>query len=103
MGTGLNRKNAAEFSFFLAVPTMAAAAGYKLYQLIKDPVQLEMLSDNLLLLIIGNVVAFFVAMVAIRFFIDFLTRYGFRAFGFYRIIVGGILLILLIAGVNVSV
>jgi undecaprenyl-diphosphatase len=71
--------------------------------LIKDPVQLEMLSDNLLLLIIGNVVAFFVAMVAIRFFIDFLTRYGFRAFGFYRIIVGGILLILLIAGVNVSV
>jgi undecaprenyl-diphosphatase len=82
---------------------MAAAAGYKLYQLIKDPVQLEMLSDNLLLLIIGNVVAFFVAMVAIRFFIDFLTRYGFRAFGFYRIIVGGILLILLIAGVNVSV
>lgn len=102
MGTGLNRKNAAEFSFFLAVPTMAAAAGYKLYQLMKDPIQLDMLSDNILLLIVGNVVAFLVAMVAIRFFIDFLTRYGFRAFGFYRIIVGGILLILIVAGVNVS-
>lgn len=102
MGTGLNRKNAAEFSFFLAVPTMAAAAGYKIYQLLKDPVQLDMLSDHILLLIIGNLVAFLVAMLAIRFFIDFLTRYGFKAFGYYRIIVGGILLILMVAGVNVS-
>ncbi|QRX63773.1 undecaprenyl-diphosphate phosphatase [Dysgonomonadaceae bacterium zrk40] len=102
MGTGLNRKNAAEFSFFLAVPTMAAAAGYKLYQLLKDPVQMDMLSDHFLLLFIGNLVAFLVAMLAIRFFIDFLTRYGFKAFGYYRIIVGGILLILIVAGVNVS-
>ncbi|HPD87347.1 MAG TPA: undecaprenyl-diphosphate phosphatase, partial [Proteiniphilum sp.] len=93
---------AAEFSFFLAVPTMAAAAGYKLYQLLKDPVQMDMLSDHILLLIIGNLVAFLVAMLAIRFFIDFLTRYGFKAFGYYRIIVGGILLILMVAGVNVS-
>ncbi|HCC86216.1 MAG TPA: undecaprenyl-diphosphate phosphatase [Porphyromonadaceae bacterium] len=103
MGTGLNRRNAAEFSFFLAVPTMAAAAGYKLYQLMRDPLQLDMLADHLLLLIIGNLVAFLVAMVAIRFFIDFLTKYGFRAFGFYRIIVGGVLLILILAGVNVSI
>lgn len=102
MGTGLDRKNAAEFSFFLAVPTMAAAAGYKIYQLLKDPVQLEMLSDHILLLITGNLVAFLVAMLAIRFFIDFLTKYGFKAFGYYRIIVGGILLILIVAGVNVS-
>lgn len=102
MGTGLNRKNAAEFSFFLAVPTMAAAAGYKMYQLFKDPVQIEMLHDNLWLLFIGNLVAFLVAMVAIRFFIDFLTRYGFKAFGFYRIIVGGTLLILLVSGVSIS-
>jgi len=102
MGTGLDRKNAAEFSFFLAVPTMAAAAGYKIYQLLKDPVQLEMLSDHILLLITGNLVAFLVAMLAIRLFIDFLTKYGFKAFGYYRIIVGGILLILIVAGVNVS-
>ena len=86
----------------MAVPTMAAAAGYKLYQLLKDPVQMDMLSDHILLLIIGNLVAFLVAMLAIRFFIDFLTRYGFKAFGYYRIIVGGILLILMVAGVNVS-
>ncbi len=102
MGTGLNRKNAAEFSFFLAVPTMAAAAGYKLYQLMQDPVQLDMLADNILLLCVGNLVAFLVAMVAIRFFIDFLTKYGFRAFGYYRIIVGGILLILIVLDVQVS-
>lgn len=102
MGTGLNRKNAAEFSFFLAVPTMAAAAGYKIYQLFKDPQQLEMFSDNILLLIVGNLVAFLVAIVAIRFFIDFLTKYGFRAFGYYRIIVGGILLILIFTGMNLT-
>ena len=61
-----------------------------------------MLSDHILLLITGNLVAFLVAMLAIRFFIDFLTKYGFKAFGYYRIIVGGILLILIVAGVNVS-
>jgi len=102
MGTKLTRKNAAEFSFFLAVPTMAAAAGYKLYQLLKDPVSSEMLSDNLFLLLIGNVVAFIVAVFAIRFFINFLTRYGFRAFGIYRIIVGGILLVLILSGASLS-
>ncbi len=102
MGTKLNRKNAAEFSFFLAVPTMAAAAGYKLYQLLKDPVSADMLKDNLLLLFVGNMVAFIVAILAIRFFIDFLTKYGFKAFGVYRIIIGGILLILIVSGVNLS-
>lgn len=102
MGTKLTRKNAAEFSFFLAVPTMAAAAGYKLYQLMKDPVSLEMLKENIILLLIGNIVAFFVAILAIRFFIDFLTKYGFRAFGVYRIIVGGVLLVLIMSGVSLS-
>lgn len=102
MGTKLNRKNAAEFSFFLAVPTMAAAAGYKLYQLLKDPVSANMLKDNLLLLFVGNMVAFIVAILAIRFFIDFLTKYGFKAFGVYRIIIGGILLLLIVSGVNLS-
>lgn len=102
MATKLDRKNAAEFSFFLAVPTMAAAAGYKLYQLLKDPINTTMLQENMLLLIIGNVVAFLVAILAIRFFIDFLTRYGFKAFGVYRIIVGSILLILIYSGVNLN-
>ncbi len=102
MGTKLTRKNAAEFSFFLAVPTMAAAAGYKLYQLLKDPVSSEMLKDNLFLLLIGNVVAFIVAVFAIRFFINFLTRYGFRAFGIYRIVFGGILLVLILSGVSLN-
>lgn len=98
MSSKLSRKNAAEFSFFLAVPTMAAAAGYKLYKLIKDPVSSMMLQDNIGVLIIGNAVAFVVAVVAIRFFIDFLTRHGFKAFGWYRIVVGSLLIILLLSG-----
>ncbi|RNC64509.1 undecaprenyl-diphosphate phosphatase [Proteiniphilum sp. X52] len=102
MTTQLTRRNAAEFSFFLAVPTMAAAAGYKLYQLLKDPVSADLLKENMLLLVIGNVAAFAVAILAIRFFIDFLTRYGFKAFGVYRIIVGGILLVLVFSGVSLT-
>ena len=95
----LSRKNAAEFSFFLAVPTMAAAAGYKLLQLLKEPSSAAMLKENLVTLLLGNAVAFVVAVLAIRFFIGFLTKYGFKAFGYYRIVVGGILLILLATGV----
>ncbi|HHV84551.1 MAG TPA: undecaprenyl-diphosphate phosphatase [Petrimonas sp.] len=98
MSTKLDRKNAAEFSFFLAVPTMAAAAGYKLYKLIGDPLSASMLQDNIRTLIIGNVVAFVVAVIAIRFFIDFLTKHGFKAFGWYRIIVGILLIVLLLSG-----
>jgi undecaprenyl-diphosphatase len=98
MSTKLDRKNAAEFSFFLAVPTMAAAAGYKLYQLIKDPISAAMLQDNVWVLIIGNIVAFVVAIIAIKFFIDFLTKHGFKAFGWYRIIVGILLIVLLLSG-----
>lgn len=102
MTTKLSRKNAAEFSFFLAVPTMAAAGGYKLYQLLKEPASVDMLKNNLMLLLLGNVVAFIVAMFAIKFFIDFLTKHGFKAFGWYRIIVGSILLILLLSGIPLS-
>ncbi|MEI7503538.1 MAG: undecaprenyl-diphosphate phosphatase [Paludibacter sp.] len=103
MTTKLTRKNAAEFSFFLAVPTMAAASGYKLLKLVTDPTAVSMLSDNLLTLLIGNVVAFLVAMAAIKFFIGFLTKYGFKAFGYYRIIVGVVILVLLYMGVDLSV
>lgn len=103
MTTKLTRKNAAEFSFFLAVPTMAAASGYKLLKLFMDPAGKSMLHDNLLILLIGNLVAFVVAMAAIKFFITFLTKYGFKAFGYYRIVVGVAILILLFLGVDLSV
>lgn len=103
MTTKLSRKNAAEFSFFLAVPTMAAASGYKLLKLVTDPTAVSMLSDNLLTLLIGNVVAFLVATAAIKFFIGFITKYGFKAFGYYRIVVGIAILVLLFMGVDLSV
>jgi len=103
MSTGLSRKNAAEFSFFLAVPTMAAASGYKLLKLFLEPEGAAMLGENLTTLLIGNLVAFVVAMAAIKFFISFLTKYGFKAFGYYRIIVGVLILVLLLTGNDLSV
>ena len=103
MTTKLSRKNAAEFSFFLAVPTMAAASGYKLMKLETDPAGVSLLTDHLVTLLIGNVVAFIVAIAAIKFFIDFLTKYGFKAFGYYRIVVGLVLLVLMAIGVDLSI
>lgn len=94
----LTRRTAAEFSFFLAVPTMAAATGYKLLKLFLEPDGSQILLDNMSTLIIGNIVAFIVAMLAIKFFIGYVTKYGFKLFGWYRIIVGGLLLILLFSG-----
>jgi undecaprenyl-diphosphatase len=98
MSAGLSRQNAAEFSFFLAVPTMAAAAGYSLLKVVRDPALVATLSDNLQTILLGNAVAFVVAMAAIRFFIGFLTRYGFKAFGYYRIAAGLALFALLLLG-----
>ncbi|MCF2497706.1 undecaprenyl-diphosphate phosphatase [Dyadobacter chenhuakuii] len=95
---GLSRKQAAEFSFFLAVPTMAAAGGYKLLKTY-DTIQAE----DIKVLLIGNAVAFVVAMLAIKFFISFLTKYGFKIFGYYRIILGLILLGLLASGYKLDV
>jgi undecaprenyl-diphosphatase len=89
----LTRKLAAEFSFFLAVPTMAAATGYKLLKEYKN-----IHTEQIKLLVIGNLVAFVVAVLAIKFFIGFLQKHGFKLFGYYRIIVGIILLILLYTG-----
>jgi undecaprenyl-diphosphatase len=90
----LTRKLAAEFSFFLAVPTMAAATGYKLLKGYKT-----ISAEDVKLFIIGNAVAFVVAMLAIKFFIGFLQKHGFRLFGWYRIIAGIILLALILTGV----
>jgi len=103
MATKLNRKNAAEFSFFLAVPTMAAASIFKLIELLRTSNGSQVLTQNLSLLLVGNVVAFVVAMAAIKFFIDFLAKYGFKAFGYYRIIVGVFLLILIYLGIDLKI
>jgi undecaprenyl-diphosphatase len=87
----LTRRLAAEFSFFLAVPTMAAATGYKLLKGYS-----ELNAGNIRLFAIGNAVAFVVALLAIRFFIGFLQRHGFRLFGYYRIVAGLALLALIL-------
>lgn len=102
MSQKMTRKDAAEFSFFLAVPTMFGATVYKMYKLLSDG-GTEMIMNNLDTLIIGNVVAFIVALLAIKFFISFVQKYGFRAFGWYRIIVGGIILIMLLAGYELTI
>lgn len=94
----LNRKTAAEFSFFLAVPTMLAASGYKLLENYKS-----INADNINLLLFGNVVAFIVAMIAIKSFISFLTKHGFKLFGWYRIIVGVAILASYFLGVDLSI
>ena len=101
MAQKLTRKDAAEFSFFLAVPTMFAAMGYKMAKLFMDG-GLDIVVNNLSALIVGNVVAFIVALLAIKFFISFVTRYGFKAFGWYRIIVGGIIIVMLLTGHNLQ-
>ena len=92
----LTRSAAAEFSFFLAVPTMLAATVYKLYKHTKENGAFT--SEEIKLLGIGNVVAFIVALLAIKFFITFLKKYGFRVWGIYRIIVGIALLVLIYLG-----
>lgn len=97
MSQRMTRKAAAEFSFFLAVPTMFAATVYKMYKLFKEG-GTEIIMDNMVVLIVGNVVAFIVAMLAIKFFISYVQKYGFKAFGWYRIIVGGLILVWLLMG-----
>ena len=94
----LTRNLAAEFSFFLAVPTMAAATGYKLLKAWKENPELLQNKDNLIALALGNIVAFVVAMIAIKFFIGFLQKHGFKLFGWYRVIIGALLLTLILTG-----
>ncbi|MET4076185.1 undecaprenyl-diphosphate phosphatase [Hymenobacter sp. UYCo722] len=97
----LTRKAAAEFAFFLAMPTMAAAAVKDIYDYYKEAkaagtdVAHLFSAAEVKMLVLGNVVAFVVALLAIRLFVGFVAKYGFRAFGIYRIIAGGILLIML--------
>ena len=101
MSQKLTRKRAAEFSFFLAVPTMAAATGLDLLQLFIGDESVGgswATSENLMLLLVGSVVAFLVALLAMKWFVSFLTKYGFKLFGWYRIIIGTIILALLLSG-----
>jgi len=100
MAQKLTRRTAAEFSFFLAVPTMAAATALDVLELFfgSEADTNWATTDNLLMLALGCVVAFVVALLAMKWFVNFLTKYGFKAFGVYRIIVGGIILILLMTG-----
>ncbi|MCK7559198.1 undecaprenyl-diphosphate phosphatase [Chitinophaga sedimenti] len=96
----MTRSAAAEFSFFLAVPTMAAATGYKI---LKGHELLTANPENWKLLAIGNAVAFVVAMLAIKFFIGTLKKYGFKMWGYYRIVVGLAIIAILLAGYSLEV
>lgn len=97
----LTRQAAAEFSFFLAVPTMFAATAKKLLDFYKDGLAVS--SEEIKLLAFGNVIAFIVAMLAIKSFIGILNKYGFKWFGVYRIIVGGVLIILFLMGIEIAI
>ena len=103
MSQRLTRKAAAEFSFFLAVPTMFGATCLETYKLIahgEGNILLE--GNNLTLLLLGSVVAYVVAIAAIKFFISDVTRYGFKAFGWYRIVAGALILLLMACGVDLA-
>lgn len=104
MSQKLTRKAAAEFSFFLAVPTMFGATCLETYKLIAHgDGNILMEGNNLTMLLLGCVVAFIVAVLAIKFFIDYVSRYGFMAFGWYRIIVGGILILMSFCGYELTI
>ena len=103
MSQRLTRKAAAEFSFFLAVPTMFGATCLETYKMLKGG-EAAILSqgDNLQMLLLGSLVAFIVAILAIKFFINYVTRYGFAAFGWYRMVVGAIIIACGLCGVNLQ-
>lgn len=96
MQQGLSRRLAAEFSFFLAVPTMVAATGKDLWDWYQ--VNGTMASGEVKMLLLGNIIAFVVAIMAIKFFITYLQKHGFRLFGWYRIVAGIIILFLVFQG-----
>ncbi|MEJ6588485.1 MAG: undecaprenyl-diphosphate phosphatase [Crocinitomicaceae bacterium] len=100
MSQKLTRKAAAEFSFFLAVPTMFAATLKSMWD--EKELLIESSNNEWLILLMGNIVAFIVAYFAIKSFISFLNKNGFKVFGYYRIALGGLLLILLMSGVNLD-
>ena len=94
----MTRRFAAEFSFFLAVPTMIAATGYKMFKSYKEHPEVLKDKHNLAMLGVGNIIAFIVAMIAIKTFIHFLQKNGLKAFGFYRIIAAAAIFLLMYKG-----
>lgn len=98
---GLSKKQAAEFSFFLAVPTMFAATCKKMLDYYQEGISLS--NNEWTLLAIGNIVGFIVAIIAIKSFITFITKNGFKVFGYYRIVVGAAILILYFMGIELSI
>ena len=94
----LDRRTAAEFSFFLAVPTMLAASVKSFYDVHKANPEV-FVRDNMMILVVGSIVAFIVALLAIRFFITYLQRHGFKLFGYYRVLAGSLILFLMWIGV----
>lgn len=98
---GLSRKTAAEFSFFLAVPTMFAATVYKLYKFYDTGIEVQ--SDQITLLVVGNLIAFFVAILAIKSFIGVITKYGLKAYGYYRVALGITLIVMMMMGVDLQI
>lgn len=103
MFQGLSRKSAAEFSFFLAVPTMFAATAYKMMKFYSSGSLMEHGAEHLHLLLIGNLVAFIVAILAIRSFIGIVTKYGLKVYGYYRIVVGLAIIVLVLSGVDLQI
>ncbi|MBS1651515.1 MAG: undecaprenyl-diphosphate phosphatase [Bacteroidetes bacterium] len=101
MAQKLTRKAAAEFSFFLAVPTMAAATFKKCYDFYKEGISIN--QNEIKLLLFGNLIAFIVALLAIKTFIGILNKYGFKWFGVYRIIIGGILIALYLMKISIEI
>ncbi len=99
LAQGFERKTAAEFSFFLAVPTMFAATVYKMYKFHDD---FGFREEHLKPLLLGNLLAFVVAMLAIKGFIGYLNKHGFRIFGWYRIVLGGAILLLMAFGYDLQ-
>ena len=101
MSQKLTHKSASEFSFFLAVPTMFGATCLETFKMIKGgEASVLMQGNNLQTLLLGSFVAFVVAILAIKFFINYVTKYGFAAFGWYRIIIGLIIIICGYCGIN---
>lgn len=101
MTQGLSRKLAAEFSFFLAIPMMFGASLIKLLKFFKDGNTFT--GEEIRLLVVGNVVGFVVAIIAIKSFIGILTKYGFKAFGWYRIVVGLVIIAVLASGHELNI
>lgn len=97
----LTRKAAAEFSFFLAIPMMLGASGVKLLKFLKEGHTFS--GEEINLLIIGNIIGFLVAIIAIKTFIGVLAKYGFKAFGWYRIVLGVIIIGLLLSGQSLQI